>query len=358
MSYQRNLYLFPVLFIFFSCTPRYKSFQKQYDFKSRNGSPEYNNLNFWAAHPWKHDPSDSTPKPLLSEIKDSIADVFFIHPTTYTKYGKGLVKNMNAGIDNSFINAKTDYSTILYQASVFNSQCRVFAPRYRQAHLSAFFTKDTLKADKALELAYSDIKTAFEFYLKKWNQGRPIIIAGHSQGALLAEKLLKEFFENKPLKNQLVVAYIPGWPVPKEFFTSLKMCTDSLQTGCVCSWRTLKRNYLPRYIKKDTGNYYVTNPLTWTTDSGYASRLLNEGSVFLKFNKIRKNSTDAQVNSKKGILWIRKPKFPLNFLYPSKNYHPGDINIFYLNIRRNIALRIHSFQQIKNDGSKENQPDR
>ena len=69
----------------------------------------------------------------------------------------------NAAIDDSALSEKTDYSTILYQASVFNQNCRVFAPRYRQAHLRAFFSDKKLNAMAAFDIAYSDVKTAFEY---------------------------------------------------------------------------------------------------------------------------------------------------------------------------------------------------
>ena len=338
------IFYFVSLVFLFSCSNKYDVFRSQYAFKSSDGKPDYSNLNYWAAHPWKHDPSDSIPKPLLEEERDTSVDVFFIHPTTYTKRRKRTPKQMNADIDDSYLNAKTDYSTILYQASVFNAQCRVFAPRYRQAHLSAFFIKDKEKSGQAIGLAYSDVKTAFEYYLKNWNHGRPIIIAGHSQGSLLAERILKKYFENKTLQNQLVVAYIPGWPVPKEYFSSLKMCSYSLQTGCICSWRTLEKNYIPPYLKNEGGDSYVTNPLNWRTDSAYAPRSMNPGSILFKFNKLVKHTTDAQININKGVLWVRHPKFPWSFLYFTKNYHPGDINLFYMSIRENILQRIFSFQ--------------
>ncbi|HYM93290.1 MAG TPA: DUF3089 domain-containing protein, partial [Chitinophagaceae bacterium] len=207
---------FLIFFAFFCSCNKYAALESQYHFKSKTGKPDYSNLNYWAAHPYKHDPSDSIPKPLRNDWKDSSADVFFLHPTTYTRKKWKEPKKLNADIDDPYINAKTDYSTILYQASVFNDQCRVFAPRYRQVHLNMFYTKNEHKADSAFEIAYQDIKTAFEYYLQHWNNGRPIIIASHSQGSKLAERLLKDFFENKALQNQLVVAYIIGWPVPNE----------------------------------------------------------------------------------------------------------------------------------------------
>lgn len=324
---------------FFSCSDKYQVFKSRYSFTSTDGKPDYSDLNYWAAHPWKWSLSDSTPELLRNEPRDSSVDVFFLHPTTYTMKLK--YKKMNADIDDAYTNAKTDYSTILYQASVFNNQCRVFAPRYRQVHISVFFMEDKKKADTAFNLAYNDLKSAFEYYLQHWNKGRPIIIAGHSQGALMAERLLKDFFENKPLQNQLVVAYVPGWLVMKEYFTSLKMCSDSLQTGCICSWRTFRKGYIPSYLRSENENSFITNPLTWTTNNQYAPRSLNKGSVLYDFNKIYKYSTDAQING--GLLWVKKPKFPWGFLYFNKNYHVGDINLFYMNMRENIRQRIGEY---------------
>ncbi len=324
---------------FFSCSDKYRTFKSPYAFKSKTGKPDYGDLKYWAAHPWKNDPSDSIPEPLRNEYRDSVADVFFLHPTTYTLKLK--MKTINAGIDNSLINAKTDYSSILFQSSVFNQQSRVFAPRYRQAHIKMFFTKNKERADTAFTIAYEDLRTAFEYYLQHWNNGRPIIIASHSQGSKLAEQLLKDFFENKPLKNQLVVAYVIGWPVPKDYFSSLKMCTDSLQTGCICSWRTIRNGFVPYYLKNENGNSFATNPLTWTTGNEYAPKELNNGSVLYKFNKIYKYTTDARISN--GLLYVKKPKFPWSFLYFSRNYHVGDINFFYINIRENVRQRLHAF---------------
>jgi hypothetical protein len=217
----------------------------------------------------------------------------------------------------------------------------VFSPRYRQASIKVFFAKDERQQEEVFDKAYTDIKNAFEYYLLHWNSGRPIIIAGHSQGAKFAERLLKDYFEDKPLYNKLVVAYIAGWPVPEKYFASLKMCADSLQTGCICSWRTLRNGYVPSYLRTENGNSQVTNPLTWTTDDQYAPRKLNKGSVLFKFNKLYKYTTDGRIAN--GFLYVKKPKFPWSFLYFRRNYHVGDINLFYVNIRENIGQRIRSF---------------
>ncbi|HLG38558.1 MAG TPA: DUF3089 domain-containing protein, partial [Chitinophagaceae bacterium] len=337
---NRSIHFFLFLStILFSCSDKYQPYKSNYAFKSRGGGPDYGDLNYWAAHPWKWDPSDSIPKQLRYEPRDTSVDVFFIHPTTYTKK----IKGNNAVIDDDYLNAKSDYSSILYQASVFNQQCRIFSPRYRQASIKVFFDKDEKARAAAFKIAYTDIVAAFEYYLQYLNNGRPIIIAGHSQGSLLAEKLLKDYFENKPLQKQLVVAYIPGWSVPKEYYSSLQMCNDSLETGCLCSWRTFRNNYVPRFLKFEQGNSYVTNPLTWTINDEYAPRSLNKGSVLFRFNKIYTSTTDARISN--GFLYVKRPKFPWSFLYLKKNYHVGDINLYYMNIRENVRQRIAAFKK-------------
>lgn len=327
------------LLVVSSCTDKYLALSRQYQFKSNDQKPDYSNLNYWAAHPLKWDPSDSIPKPLRKEKKDTVVDVFFLHPTIYTMKLKD--SNLNADINDAYRNAKTDYSSILYQASVFNQHARVYAPRFREAHISAYFPKDTLAALKAFDLAYDDIKTAFEFYLNNYNRGRPIIIASHSQGSTHAIRLLRDYFEKSLLEKQLVAAYIIGMVIPQNTFSSLKMCEDSLQTGCICGWRTFRKEYKPAYVQAEKEFSLVTNPITWKTDNAYAHRKLNNGSVLFKFNKVYKRTTDAQIHE--GVIWVNRPKFPWSFLYSAKNYHVGDINLYYMNMRENVEQRIKSY---------------
>jgi len=90
-------------------------------------------LKYWAAHPAKEDPSDSIPLPLKNHppIAQQDADVFFIHPTTFTNRKDS---SDNAQINDSLINQKTDNTSILFQASAFNTY-PVYAPRYRQSNI-------------------------------------------------------------------------------------------------------------------------------------------------------------------------------------------------------------------------------
>ena len=303
----------------------------------------YSDLNNWAAHPWKKDLSDSISEGIKDRrINDSIVDVFFIHPTTYLD--KEFI-GWNADISNKDINAKTDETAILYQASAFNEQSRLFAPRYQQAHINSFYINPNV-AEEYFDIAYNDVKSAFEYYLKNYNNGRPIIIASHSQGTTHAGRLLKEFFDDKPLQKQLVCAYIIGMPIPDNYFPTLKPCTNESQTGCFVGWRTYKNGYVPKLIEDENFKSIVVNPLTWTTDETYASAKLNKGGILQNFKKIVDVVVDAQVH--KNVLWACKPNVFGKIFFTKKNFHIGDINLYYMNIRENVRTRIDWFYKRKN----------
>ena len=106
--------------------------KKPFDATRIPATPNYSELENWASHPDKTDLADRTPAGLSDEQATTAVDVFFLYPTTYTG-SKRSEKNWNAAVDDEKVNKKTDESSILFQASIFNGAGRVFAPRYRQA---------------------------------------------------------------------------------------------------------------------------------------------------------------------------------------------------------------------------------
>lgn len=307
--------------------------------------PDYSNPNHWAALPGKEDKADLTPHPDLKDQQDSAEiDIFFLHPTTYL--GKKGENHWNGPVDEPELNERTDEGSIKNQASIFNGSGRVYAPRYRQAHYSCYFTKDTINAKKAFDLAYLDVKAAFQYYLKHYNNGRPIIIAAHSQGTNHGVTLLKEFFDEKPLLEKLIAAYLVGMPVEEGYFENIKACQSAEDLTCFCTWRTWKKKHFPENHQEEN-NIIVTNPLLWVTDESYADKSLNKGSVLRNFEEsFYPGITDAKVEN--GVLWITKPKFPWSFLVRFKNYHIADFNLYYVNIRENAQLRARRYLENKN----------
>lgn len=304
--------------------------------------PDYSHRQSWAALPSRMDSADVVPVDTMAPRQSvARADVFYIYPTTYT--GRRGHRDWNARVDDAELNERTDRTAVRHQASIFNAAGRVFAPRYRQAHLHAFFTK-TRKDDAqaALEVAYTDVRNAFAYYLKHYNAGRPVIIAGHSQGAYHGARLLKEYFDGTELSAKLIVAYLVGMPIRPGNFEELNACQSAEDTQCICSWRTVREGTFPGRFYKPDSTVIVTNPLSWETSTELADRDQHNGAVLKDFyNSVVPQYVSAQVHQ--GLLWISKPKIPWVPVFLIRNYHIADFNFFYVNVRENAQLRVEAY---------------
>ena len=78
------------------------------------------------------------------------------------------------------------------QASVFNKECDIYAPEYRQATFAAISQDLGANSSQALEVAYTDVKKAFTYFLENYSNGKSFFLASHSQGSLHAQRLLSE----------------------------------------------------------------------------------------------------------------------------------------------------------------------
>jgi hypothetical protein len=303
--------------------------------------PDYSDHQYWSALPWEKDSADAVPLDIWTDVQDtSPVDVFFIHPTTYTDRKASC--EWNADLGDEKLNLKTDKYPIRYQASIFNGVGRVFAPRYRQGHLSCFFSLDEkTDAVKALDLAYEDVRGAFQYYLDHYHQGRPFMIAAHSQGTFHAARLIREMIDGKPLQDRLIVAYIPGLPVAEDYFENIKPCTTYDQTGCFCSWRTVLEGAIPALLHQPGKDIVVTNPVSWNDTIKSTSREEQKGAILRDFKMLRTALVSTKIHE--DLLWVSKPRFPGSFLLLRKNYHIADYNFFYADVRQNARDRADAY---------------
>ena len=308
---------------------------RSFDAYKHPAAPDYSNQNCWAALPTIKNASDSVPSKsnLKDNQKDAKVDVFFVYPTSF--FGR---KNWNGDVYSKHLNKKTDRESIHYEASVFNGSCQIYAPRYRQATLYSFF--DTTKGKLPLNFAYQDVKKAFQYYLDHYNNGRPIIIASHSQGTYLARRLLHDFFDNNAdLRKRFIAGYLIGGDVRTDDYTNIPVCDSANQLACVIGWNTVKW-HIKLNKRIDATNFVCVNPLTWKDDTVYASKEKNLGGVSFHFKHIDKNICDAECSN--GKLWIHKPHksgYPSLFGY----YHLVDYGLFYMDIRENVKQRIATY---------------
>ena len=165
-------------------------------------------------------------------------DCFYVYPTV------SLETTLNA--DLRVQPAETDVAVA--QAARFSTVCRVWAPMYRQFTLfalEALLSKGlSVTAYATLETAYDSLKSGFLDYLAHYNDGRPIIFIGHSQGASILITLLQQLADaNSALRSRLVLAIILGGNVvvpngSREggSFSHIPVCSAAGQAGCVIAY--------------------------------------------------------------------------------------------------------------------------
>ncbi len=303
--------------------------------------PDYTQTKYWACLPDKKDSADCEMPQygLTDHQKHAKVDVFFVHPTNY-EHGK----RWNVNLDNKEANAFVDKYPAKLEASIFNASCKIYMPRYRIANLFAYFALER-NSKPAFDLAYSDVREAFIYYMKHYNNGRPLIIASHSQGTDYAVRLLKEFFDkDTSIRKQLVTAYLVGRPIYDTTFKTIKVSTYAKETGGYVTWNSVAR-WTNSFYGQPVGKVVGVNPVTWTQDSVYSRAHLHKGSVPFPYNRIDTALIEARV-AHSGFLWCKFTRQPNSKDYPNINspyYHLDDYNFFYMNIRENVKERIDQY---------------
>ena len=302
-------------------------------------APDYFNPQHWAALPDREDNADFTPEGISDGQAKAGVDVFFVHPTTFLSSS-----GWNAPMGDEASGKWVDDAVMRGQASVFNGSARVYAPRYRQAQIYAFFALED-DGNEALELAYTDIEAAFTYYLTEYNNGRPFIVAGHSQGALLARWLLERRITGTPLRERMVAAYPIGYPMAiaelAKSIPDIPVCESAAQTGCLVTWNSVGDGYRPF---QPTQGLVCVNPLTWTADDAQGAFEDNEGALAVATKSLIPGAADGRCEN--GMLYISEIRTKAYDNLPNMgkgNHHLIDYSLYWSNIRRNVADRVAAF---------------
>jgi hypothetical protein len=292
-------------------------------------APDYAAIQNWAALPFHEDVTDITPRG-ETWVDDSLkkVDVFYIYPTILTSG-----KSWNADVADKRLNHRIDHYPVKYHASIFNHVGRVYAPRYRQANLKSY-SDTTGSGTQAFELAYSDLKRAFEYYLEHYNQGRPIILASHSQGTTHSRRLLKDYFDTPAMKMKLVCAYLVGYALYPKNYAMLTPCMDPTETNCYVTWASFRDGF--PYAK--TGTYYgevCVNPITWKRDTVAAT---SQGGILLGLHRKKRFTSTAHISGNQLMV-----KTNMALMRKRKVLHVADFSLFYMDVRKNAALRVEEY---------------
>lgn len=307
-------------------------------------------------------PPAGAAEPAALPIEPGNAAVFFVHPTSY--YSRS---SWNAPLEDR----DSDHRANLFvqgMASAFADAGEIWAPRYRQATLGAFLAEDRVTAGKAIDAAYRDVEQAFDAFIAAQPKDKPIILAGHSQGALHLTTLLKTKIAGTPLAKRIVAAYVIGWPISVDTDMAalgLPACQTPEQKGCILSWATFAAPADPEMVtsaydgtvgfdgrpRADT-RMLCTNPLTGTPDAAAAPEA-NLGTLRptegFKSGSLIAGKIGATCDDTRGLLMIGDAEIAKNYVVagyvlPGNNYHVYDITLFWANVRADALRRLAAFE--------------
>lgn len=344
-------------------------------------APDFNNQYFWVAHPDKSDTSDLVPVGVdtSGDIINKAVDVFFVHSTGFVGPG-----GWNATMQSKNSEAQSIEYMLSSMASIFNGCCNIYAPHYREAQLQSFMPEKFDSGTQALDLAYQDVEVAFDYYLTHYNQGRPFMVVGHSQGTTHALRLLEQMVDKTELYNQLVAAYLVGYWIPEDKFSRgferITPCEEDTQLGCIVSYdvygqggeldATVPHWYtsgweLNRQADDSVKSTVCINPMSWQRDHNKISKsqhlgampvdfkrtpvnmLLanNPGYIFQALPALTSELTWAQCmpDGRLEIIQQSDNAFSNHLEQPNKSYHILDFSLFYGNIRQNAIQRVNQF---------------
>ena len=320
------------------------------------GAEVYANPRMWIARAdLNGNPALYTPKGYSPGVSPKAA-VFFIHPTSFLRRDR-----WNAALDDQEANWRATLF-LRSQASAFNEAGQVWAPRYRQATFGAFLTNADA-ANQALDLAYADVEAAFRAFLDQVGRDRPLILAGHSQGALHLSRLLRDHdARDAAVRRRVVAAYVVGWPIsePTDLpAMGLPQCAGAAQTGCILSWASFAEPADPELIEEafdaTTGfdgrprrgtSIVCTNPITGVAD-GAAPASANRGTLFpsedLNSATLRPGRVPARCAGR-GFLLIGEGPDVGPYTLPGNNYHVYDYSLFWADVRADAVRRLAAFR--------------
>lgn len=285
---------------------------------------------------------------LETNVDDKEADVFFICPTVYG----GDENTFNMSLDDEDTK-KSFLGAINMEKGIYDEECRFFAPYYRQAALNVY-EMESADREKYLEIAYEDVKRAFEYYMEYYNDGHPIVLAGFSQGADLSIRLLKDCFADEDTNELLVACYAIGWSITEEEiqeFSHLRFAEGETDVGVIVSFNSEAENITDSPMIPMGTKTLAINPLNWKTDGTVADKSQNDGACFTDYSgsivKEIPQLTGAYIDENRGALKVTDvtaEDYPAVLsIFEDGIYHLYDYQFFYRNLQENVAVRVNEY---------------
>ena len=280
----------------------------------------------------------------LGENKD--VDLFLICPTVDMR------DEYNMSMDDEETKASF-LGALNMERGLYEDAARMFAPYYRQIALKTYDLSPE-EREPWLAFAYKDVSASFSWYLEHENNGRPIILAGFSQGADMCYRLLEEYFGDETLAEQLIAVYAIGWPCTKEMteqYPQIKPAAAEDDVGVVVSFDCEAPEVEETIVTPKGTAACSINPLNWRTDSVPADKSENPGACFTSYSgEIKREIPElcgCYIDETRGVLKVTDidaADYPAHLPgFPEGAYHIYDYQFFYRALQQNVQKRLASY---------------
>ena len=215
---------------------------------------------------------------------DAAVDCFYVYPTVSLDTTPN--SDMNAGPE--------EFNVVRSQFARLGSECRTFAPLYRQVTLTALRANMSGAGQAAApdrEMPYRDVVDAWNYYLENHSDGRGVILIGHSQGAGVLSRLIINEIEGKDIQSRIIsamllgaTAQVPEGEVVGGTFKHMPACESGDQTGCIVSYVSFRSDVPPAanslFGRNGQGSTAIcTNPAQLANGHGQLSAHLSNAAT-------------------------------------------------------------------------------
>lgn len=283
----------------------------------------------------------------IGEDKD--VDLFLVCPTVDT------LDEENMSLENDVMKGYFE-GALNMERGIYEDRCRMYAPYYRQMAMNGYSLEDAEETERRLAFAYKDVSDAFAYYIENENDGRPIILAGFSQGADMCYRLMEEYFGDKELQDQLVAVYGIGWAVTEdmvEAYPQIVPANSADDIGVVISFDCEAPEVTETIVNPAGQKAYSINPLNWKTDGTPADKSENIGACFTKYSGEIKSEAaglcGCYIDEERGVLKVTdvSPEdYPAVIdIFPDGAYHIYDYQFFFRNLQENVQHRVELYME-------------
>lgn len=275
-------------------------------------------------------------------------DVFYLYPTSVPGDCKTLVGTIDDGMK---FRAMGNY---LKGPEAFSSFTNMYAPYYRQISGTGILRCKT--ADDLIQLCYdneprTDVYAALDYYFGHLNNGRPFVLASHSQGTAMMKIVLSEYMKEHPeYMKRMVAAYLVGFNIGQKWIddNGLRFAEGETDTGVIISWHVEGPDGTMFSLPLSEGALSI-NPLNWKRDATPASIEENKGSVIVNVETNERQFVDgiadATLNPDRGVVVVTTTDeyIPCNPVFGDRSFHLDEWRFYYQNVKDNCLKRITAY---------------